>query len=405
MTENVTKHGKTALQEAEQFLTDRLVFTEGHYGLPLALFAALTHCWEECFETVPYLCITSATKGTGKTQAMELVSFLCLRPKMGTGITPPALFRTVHADHPTLCLDEVEKELSKPNSLFREILNNGYKSGIPVIRAAPGGGTVTYDVYCPKIYTMIGDPYETLRDRSIIVMMTRGVSINNEKRAVAQPVANEIGARLHALVWDRRVEIETTYLNYRDKLNFLINLRDRELWEPLFAICEVLAPGRIKELKETAVTVSTLKTREARKFTQLRDEEVRAMETQYAERLLDDMAFVMSNTKHVATSVLIQRLRGLTQSPWRSYRGTGITEDRRGHNLLATMVAPFGVFPKTIRVKPKGEVSSTAKGYVAADVVRAFKELNPKKPYRRNGKPTKCATKQNGNGFKLTTLC
>lgn len=375
MTEIVNKDGKTALEEAEQYLADRLVFTEANYPLPLALFAALTHIWEDCFEVVPYICITSATKGTGKTQAMELLSFLCFRPVMATGITPAGLFRTVDANHPTLCLDEVEKELSKPHSTFRDILNNGYKAGIPVIRAAPGSGTVTYDVYCPKIYTMIGDPYDTLRDRSIIVTMTRGVSINNEKRFVAQSVGNEIGARLHASVWQRRVTIETTYLNYRDKLNFLVNLRDREVWEPLFAICEVLAPGRIEELKETAVTVSTMKTREARKFTELKDEELKAVESQYAERLLLDMALVMNNTKHVATSVLIETLRNLSQSPWRAYRGIGITEERAGQNLLARMVAPFGVFPKTIRVKLDGQPHSTTKGYVTADVVRAVKEL------------------------------
>jgi hypothetical protein len=55
---------------------------------------------------------------------------------------------------------------------------------------------------------MIGDPYETLRDRSIIVIMTRGVSISlnplkvtlkrgavdspdSQKSASGQPVAND----------------------------------------------------------------------------------------------------------------------------------------------------------------------------------------------------------------------
>ncbi len=382
MTENSKKHGKTPLEEAETYLVERsaLTNTNANYPLPLALFAAMTHCWEECFDVVPYLGFTATTKRTGKSNTTKLESFLSLRPLFTASITKAALFRTIDAIKPTLAFDEAEEEFSKLRSEFRAILNNGYKKGGCVIRAQ-GKATVSYDVCCPKLYNMIGDPYETLRDRSILVVMTRGEAHIEFSEAEAKPTGERIAAHLHALILDHKNEIEKTYLNYTQHHNPLrfLNARDREIWKPLFAICQVLMPTRLTELEQTAVDICTLKTRTARRFTQLRDEETKADALEYGERLLRDMAIAMKDLRQITTSELIRELRSFRTSPWRTYAGTGITEDKAGAMLLAGLIAPFSVFPKTIRVKLDGQPHSTAKGYVTAEVIRAVKELNPPK--------------------------
>lgn len=93
-------------------------------------------------------------------------------------------------------------------------------------------------------------------------------------------------------------------------------------------------------------------------------------ETEYAERLLADAISAMDGKEKMATRELVQRLRSLPNSTWRAYRGSGITNDASGAMLLASLLKRFGVGPKTIRVRPKSEPKSTAKGYRRADLIR-----------------------------------
>ena len=51
--------------------------------------------------------------------------------------------------------------------------------------------------------------------------------------------------------------------------------------------------------------------------------------------------------------------------------GSGITDDASGAMTMASLLKRFGVEPRTIRVKPKSEPNSTAKGYVLADLAAA----------------------------------
>src|SRR5207247_3545549 len=56
-------------------------------------------------------------------------------------------------------------------TLFRSVLNGGYRKGATVTRRG-----LTYAVYSPKVFILIGDVFDTLRDRSIVIEMWRGRS-------------------------------------------------------------------------------------------------------------------------------------------------------------------------------------------------------------------------------------
>jgi Mor family transcriptional regulator len=99
-----------------------------------------------------------------------------------------------------------------------------------------------------------------------------------------------------------------------------------------------------------------------------------AEEEKEAERLVTDTISIMEGHERMTTSELVQGLRALPTSPWRTYRGSGITDDASGAMLLASLLKHFGVRPKTIRVKPKGEANSTAKGYRYADLIVGAEE-------------------------------
>ncbi len=59
------------IADAEAYLRSYLSFPDGTYYLPLALFAALMPCWDECFDEVPYLSVGAAVKAAGKTRVVQ----------------------------------------------------------------------------------------------------------------------------------------------------------------------------------------------------------------------------------------------------------------------------------------------------------------------------------------------
>jgi hypothetical protein len=69
----------------------------------------------------------------------------------------------------------------------------------------------------------------------------------------------------------------------------------------------------------------------------------------------------------------IPALRDLPTGPWRAFRGEGLKPNIEGSMMLASLLEPFGVRPRTIRLRPKsqGANGSTAKGYVLADLIEA----------------------------------
>ena len=177
--------------------------------------------------------------------------------------------------------------------------------------------------------------------------------------------------RLHEALSARVDDVRAAYRHdhelYR-RLGFLRD-RDREIWLPLFSLCQVLAPDRIPELERSASDIAALKTAPARPFEALAEDERESEEMEYAVRLLADAIFVMAGTDKMETFELSSRLRELPTSPWRTYRGSGITADTSGAMVMASLLKRFGVEPRTIRVRPKGELNSTAKGYRLSDLM------------------------------------
>src|SRR5215469_12412722 len=80
------------------------------------------------FSYAPRLCITSPTKGCGKTTLLTLLGKLCRRPLIAGSITGPGLFRVIELMHPTLLLDESEKHLQLGTE-FHGVLNQGHRRG------------------------------------------------------------------------------------------------------------------------------------------------------------------------------------------------------------------------------------------------------------------------------------
>ncbi len=356
------------LSKIESYLRSYLSFPDDKYFLPLSLFAILEHCWDECFDEVPYLSVGAMVMSAGKTRVLELLSFLAGEEKailVDGSVTPAALYTEIEQKK-VILIDESER-LQNPHSQFRPILNGGYRRGQTVLRKL-GGQNVKFSIYCPKVFAQIGDLHETLRDRCIVVEMQRTMVGNRKEygRQEAKEQGKDIASEIAAVVLERTEDIHDSYLNYHNlypSMNFLRD-RDREIWKPLFTLCQMFAPERLPELERSAIDIATLKTIPVRRFERLKDEEERARKLEYAEHLLRDALTVLGERDRITTADMVKGLRDIGTSPWRSYEGTGITDIS-----LAAMLKLFGVEPKTIRVKPKSEPNSTAKGYLRADMV------------------------------------
>ena len=153
------------------------------------------------------------------------------------------------------------------------------------------------------------------------------------------------------------LRIKTTYLTGNNKLKTLLPVqRDREIWESLFAVAEHIAPDRLAELTNSAQGVSTLKTRPARRYSDLKQASADAVTYQYAEQLARDCYQIAKATgeRNIHTHALITELvKSPTWNFYQNHKGVKIG-DADGHYVLANMlqmIAGNDANPKPVKVK------------------------------------------------------
>jgi hypothetical protein len=354
----------------ENFLKRFVTFSEPHYALPLALWVLGTHIFQR-FGVFPYLVITSDTKRAGKSRLAELLSFVCRRPRMFAAITPAIMFHAIDTEEPTLFIEEAEQFSSEAANDIRAVLNVGYRKGQMVPRMT-GNDVREYKTYCPKVLILIGKPFDTLLDRSVIIKMKRAEA---PERFIYDLVKTEGETRRYAIesllnpfscpenhphsdekkcaraATETTLAIEETHRAHPG-LPFLTD-RDEEIWGPLFAIAQVVCPERLKELTAAAVDICTEKTDTTTSNRKtLRAAEEHARDDEYGKRLADHCARLMddSGRDSMGSAELIAGLHRMEEFPWRKYLGTGLNA-----RMLADMLAARGIRTARIRMPGKRE--------------------------------------------------
>lgn len=356
------------IKKAMAYLSDYMSFDDSRVPLALVLWALATHIYES-FDAFPYLVITAATKQAGKTRLSELLGFLSGNAKPSASIKPGALYQIIEDFKPTLIIDEAETFSTGDAGDMRSILNAGYRKGQTVMRRQ-GLQVMEYKVYCPKVFVLIGDVYDTLRDRSIVITLRRG---EPRKRFLYDAVKAEgqaLGAEFSELLKIARARIETQYAS--EFAEFLTD-RDEEIWRPLFSLCRILAPEFMRELTRLSADLCADKTQERKRFVNLSNVEDKAQGDQYAKRALADILQVLNGDSFLPSTEAVERMKALDVAPWRRYQGAGLTP-----RSLANLLTRFGLHPRAGRkagnVKASGPGQGTAKGYYRADVEKAVKQ-------------------------------
>jgi hypothetical protein len=235
----------------------RYVVVSDDQVVTLALWIAHTH-FIEAAHCTPYMQICSATKGSGKTLLLEVCEPLVARPWLTGRVSAAVLVRKVHAERPTLLLDESdaafggEKEYSEA---LRGLLNSGYRpSGKASLCVKKGSeiGFQDFSTFGPKAIAGIGDLPGTIADRSVRITLrrkTEGEPCAKWRHRTGHPAA----APLHqALVrWAECGRAIRTLCEVEPMVPEGLNNRRAECWEPLLAIAD-LAGGEWPTRARTA---------------------------------------------------------------------------------------------------------------------------------------------------------
>lgn len=179
--------GSQIISDVEAFVSQYVTFANPGHAFALALWTLGTYMWPS-FDQFPYICITADTKRAGKTRCAEVMSKVVANPRF-TGASASAIFRMIRDEKPTLFMDEAESMLSgESHNTMHEVMNKGNRAGQTISRTdmsaageeQPDGsvssGVRHWPVYCPKVFILIGDVYDTLRDRSVVIRMRRAQS-------------------------------------------------------------------------------------------------------------------------------------------------------------------------------------------------------------------------------------
>lgn len=353
--------------DIEHYVTQYVTFTNADHAFVAALWSIATHLWP-LFDAFPYMVITSPTKRSGKTRFSEVLSFVASNPFNAAGTGPASLFRIVQTMKPTIILDEAEDLNKESASVMRSFLNVGYRKG-QVIPRVQGNKVVTYDAYCPKVFVLIGDVYDTLRDRSVIVRMQRAEPKVRFVREIAESEGHTLRNRVAAMAGDVQVDVQSTYQNHGG-LDFLQD-RDEEIWLPLFAVCAAFCPSRLDQLKQVATDLSVEKTQDAHSYIASADAEKAAENEEYAKRLIDDLLQLIDGRKSIFTAEAVDQLKAIPTAPWRKFRG----DDGLNAIIMAQLLEPHHVEPTLIRVGGKGPNAQVKRGYRREDLEAARAQM------------------------------
>ena len=293
-----------------------------------ALWTILTYTFN-LWRTLPLLTIVSPEKRCGKTTFLTTLSKLCNRPLPVSNISPAALYRAIEAFRPALLIDEGDSFLKDQDEL-RGVINSGHTKDAAYVIRCEGDDhkPVRFTTWCPKALAMIGNPPDTIQDRSIMLHLRRKLA-DERTEAHAEEFDEEfLTARAKILRW---VADNNTILRLA-KPERLKTRNDRQAdnWMPILAIARVL--GCESTAREAALLAAG-------------DEHD---ELPARIQLLSDIreVFDVARSERISSADLVKQLVAMEDRPWCEWkRGNPLTP-----NSMSRILKAFDIQPKQLRI-------------------------------------------------------
>jgi hypothetical protein len=324
----------------------------------VALWIAYCHAFD-CFECLPILLITSPEKRCGKTTLIGVLTALVPRPLPSSNVTPAVLFRGIEKYLPTLLIDEADTFLTghgDNNKELRGIINSGHtRSSASVLRAVPAGDDFDvrpFSTWAPKVIAMIGEPADTIEDRSVRARLERKGAGEKTEHLRSDRLRELEPIRSRAARWaiDNAGRLRSAEPAIPDEIT---NSRARDNWRVLLAVADVAGgqwPQQARDIAKQAAGCSP------------ESESAQAMLLADMRSLFDELGASVKSTKAV------EQLVAMEERPWGEWR--------RGRPLsptgLAQLLKPFRIKPAKWR-----EGNKTVRGYKLPDFQDAFRRYTP----------------------------
>ncbi len=345
------------------FLNRYVVFASDAQLIAIVLWIAHTHAID-AFDVSPYLAITSAEKGCGKTRLLELIEMFVARPWRIVSPTDAVLFRKVTRDHPTLLLDEGDATFAQAPEGLRGLLNAGHRRGTTVTRCVGDKGKydlANFQVFCAKAIAAIGELPGTVADRSIGIGLRRRTKAEHVER-FRFPEAQAIAAPFRSALEAWAPEATAMLRAARPQVPDALNDRAAEGWEPLFAIADLAGGEWPTRARGAALALHAHNRDDDSLGVQL----LRAIRDVFRGQNLTGAAGLF-------TAELLTALDARDGEPWHDVLRIDPIRDpmlRGSASRLAKLLRPYSIQPKNGR---KGDM--VAKGYAVADFVDTFARM------------------------------
>lgn len=322
-----TVDGSELMASLEEIFNRFSVLPKGS-AVTAALWTILTYTFN-LWRTLPLLTIVSPEKRCGKTTFLNTLSKLCNRPLAVSNISPAALYRTIAVFKPALLIDEGDSFLND-NEELRGVINSGHiKDAAFVIRCeGDDHKPVRFSTWCPKALAMIGNPPDTIQDRSIMLYLRRKLS--DERTAAHAEEYDEEFASVRAKILRWVADHDTALrLAKPERLNSR-NDRQVDNWMPILAIAMVL--GCESMVREAALLVA--------------GDEHDALPARI--QLLSDIreVFDMAGSERISSANLVKQLVAMEDRPWCEWkRGNPLTP-----NSMSRILKAFDIQPQQLRI-------------------------------------------------------
>ena len=350
------------LDEVTAFLRRYVILPDEHALVAVVLWVAHAHAIEAA-EATAYLSIQSPDKRCGKTRLLEVLHELVPNAIFTVGASEAALFRIIDRDPtPTLLVDEIDTvfgpKAKRENESLRGLINAGHRRGSTYLRCSTEGKTPKveqYRVFCAKVLAGIGEPPDTITDRSIIIRMRRkapGERVERLRNRTLIEAAHPLRQRLSE--WTGAV-LEAVH-EARPDLPSEIDDRAQDGWEPLLALADIAGGDWPERARAAAIALSA-----GRGDT---DQDSLGI------RLLSEVRDVfdgLNGTDRIASKDLVAALREMELAPWATLNEHGLTD--RG---LAGLLRHYDIKPAVLRIG-----DSTPRGYQREQFTDAWARYCP----------------------------
>lgn len=333
----------SALDELAKYIRCYVVLDQAQAD-ELVLWVMHTHAIDAA-DATPYQAISSAEKESGKTQLLETLELIVARPWLTGRVTSAVLARKVHAERPTLLLDESDaafKGGQEYAETLRGILNTGYRRGGKTSICVGKRVGITYvdlETFGPKAIAGLDTLPDTVASRSIAIRLKRkrkGEQVQRFRRRQVEAIAKPLHQALASLAEqhvDRLAEA-------RPELPDELSDRQQDVWEPLLAIADLAGGDWPQRARRAASELSR---------------RAEARDNSIGVNLLADCRRAFGDKDKLATKGLISALGDDEEAPW----GTWHLGKPISPRALARILEPFGIRSRTVRLSEE-----TAKGYL-----------------------------------------